>query len=42
MMCFNCPYVGCTRKGHIARHFRENGDHRLSPNLREYLIDCRH
>jgi uncharacterized UBP type Zn finger protein len=29
-MCFTCPYVGCSRKGHIARHFRDNRTHRLS------------
>jgi hypothetical protein len=30
MMCFTCPYVGCLRKGHIARHFQDNRTHRLS------------
>ena len=29
-LCFSCPYVGCAKRGHIARHFRDNRTHRLS------------
>ena len=33
LMCFSCEYVGCSRRGHIARHFRENRTHRFSISL---------
>jgi len=28
-LCFSCSYVGCAKRGHIARHFRDNRPHRL-------------
>lgn len=37
LMCFACCYVGCTRNGHIARHFREDTDHRVSIFLCKYV-----